>query len=349
MTRYAAGLVEVLQPDPAVGVATAGHLNLRGPMRRLMPAYRHIEPLPRRWPRKLDLVHLTDVYLSVHAGRFNAARVTTLHDMIPWYYSNWRSLATTRWRLAFLRSLRGLKNSDAVITPSEHARAELLKNTNLEPDRVHAVPILVPDAIAPPPAGSKREAGTILSIGTTAAYKNLPLLLEAFARPELKGARLVRIGSGFDYGLPAMVERLGLADRITHLGQVSEARLIRAFQESTVLAQPSLVEGFGMPVAEAMCAGLPVVTSNGGSLPEVVRDGGKVVPLRKLEKGPVDMDDARDLARALAEVLETPDLQRTLSEAALREAPRFRAPAIRAELLAAYDRAMDVASVRTGS
>jgi glycosyltransferase involved in cell wall biosynthesis len=346
MTRYAERIARVIEPASEVSLARASHINMWRPLRRFFPSYRRFEPLPPRWPEPVDLVHFTDIYIGVHARLFEAPRVVTLHDMIPMDLARWYLRGGLRWRAAFLHSLRGLHRADLVITPSEHTKRELLKVRQLDPARVQPVPILVPDEIGPPPPGSERDPATILSIGTTAEYKNLPLLLHALRRPELAGAKLVRIGSPFDFELPGLVRKLGLESRIEQLGPISDERLYTLMQSATLLAQPSLDEGFGMPVAEAMAAGLPVVASDAGALPEVMGGSGVVVPFRKHFRGPPDMDDARDFALALAQVIASREQQRALTATGLREAERFRLPAVRRELLGAYAKAGEFARQR---
>jgi len=346
MTRYSERLARLLEPRTTVSSARASHLNMPRPFRQLFPTYRRFEPLPARWPHPLDLVHFTDVYLAGHARRFAAPRVTTLHDTMPLDYATWRTLQGARWRVVYLRSIAALKQSDLVITPSEHTKKQLLRGSSLDPARVRPVPILVGDEFGPPPAGARRDPATILSIGTTAEYKNLPVLLHALACPELRGARLVHAGNPFDGQLPTLVRRLGLEARVQDLGPVSDERLIELMQTATVLAQPSKDEGFGIPAAEAMACGLPVVASDGGALPEVVGQGGRIVPLRKHDPGPPDVDDARAVARALTEVIASPAEQAALCEAGLREAARFRAGPVREQLLSAYETARDFARLR---
>ncbi len=346
MTRYAERIARVIEPESEVSLARASHINMVRPLRRFFPSYRRFDPLPATWPDPVDLVHFTDIYIGVHSRRFNAPRVVTLHDMIPMDLARWYVRGGLRWRAAFLHSLRGLHRADLVITPSEHTKRELLKVRPLDPERVHAVPILVPDEISPPPSGSERDPATILSVGTTAEYKNLPLLLHALRRPELAGAKLVRIGSPFDFDLPALVRKLGLESRIEELGPISDERLYGLMRTATVLAQPSLDEGFGMPVAEAMAAGLPVVASDAGALPEVLGGSGVVVPFRKHFRGPPNMDDARDFAAALAGVIGTRERQAEMGAAGLREAERFRREPVRESLLAAYAKAAEFAKRR---
>jgi hypothetical protein len=83
MTRYSGRIAALLRPGVEVRSARASHVNMPLPLRRFFPSYRRFEPLPRRWRGQLDLVHFTDIYLGVHARRFDGARVTTVHDTMP--------------------------------------------------------------------------------------------------------------------------------------------------------------------------------------------------------------------------------------------------------------------------
>lgn len=340
MTKYAAGIASVLEGASHVEAVRATNLNMPVPFRWLFPRYRGVERMPRRWTGDVDLVHFTDVFVAPHAGRFRCVRVSTLHDMIPMEHARIRRVVSLRWRLAFLRSLKSLRHSNGIIVPSENTRREYLETVgDADSARLHVVPVLVPDFVQPPPPGSPRETRTILSVGTAARYKNLPVLLHALAQPALAGARIVRVGSAFEREHHELAERLGIASRIEHHLAISEEQLLRFYQTATVLVQPSLTEGFGMPVAEAMAAGLPVVTSDGGALPEVVGAAGRVVPFREHHAGKPNLDDARDFGEALAQVLaDVPGLN-DMSRSGLQESRRFRAPNVRERLLDAYARA----------
>lgn len=349
MGRYTERLIAMLEPDVAVHAISASHVNmpahLRGPFRR----YRHFDPLPRHWSESLDLVHFTDVYVAPHVRRFDCARVVTLHDMMPYQYrKNWPPNAILAQAL-FSRSRRALHAADCIVVPST-ASGDALRHVmpSLDP-RIHVVPVPVPDHIAAL-SGIDREGGVILSVGTAAYYKNIPLMLHALAQPELAGARLVRIGERLSGPDLRLAHRLGVERRIDERGFVSEDELLHSLRASTVLFQPSLGEGFGMPVAEAMAAGLPVVVSDGGALPEVVGPAGRVVPLRTTSHTDlVDAADSHNFAVAVAEVLESPSLQAKMRADGIRESVRFRRPAVRAQLLAAYTAAAEFASVRTGA
>jgi len=347
MSLYAERLKLVLEPDISVTAAEASHLNVPEPLRRLLPTHRRFPALPNHWEGHLDLVHLTDIYIGVHAGRFNATRVTTVHDVIPFDHATWYPISRARWRLSYKRSLRGLQHSDLIVTPSEDARRRLLALANLDPLRVQSVPILVPEAFAPAAADATRMERVILSLGTTAPYKNVDVLFHALARPELRGVRVIRVGNRLDNHFPALVRKLGIEGRVEDLGPVSETRLLELLHSATVLAQPSQDEGFGMPVSEAMATGLPVVASDGGAIPEVLGGAGRVVPIRKKGPGPTNMDDVRDFAAALAEVLEDAGERARMAASGLEQSQRFRRKPVREALLRAYSAATGFAKARS--
>lgn len=336
MTKYAAGISLALAPVASVRIMGATNLNMPPPFRWAFARYRNVQRIPRRWDEPLDLVHFTDVFVAPHAPRFPCPRVVTLHDMIPMEHARWRQLFSLRWRLAFLRSLRSLRHADAVVVPSSATKQEYLEHAVDDPARIHVVPVVVPDPVRPPEQGATREARTILSVGTNASYKNVPVLLHALAHPELGGTRVIRVGAPFEPGYQRLAEQLGVADRIEHRTGISDEALLRLYQSATVLVQPSLTEGFGMPVAEAMAAGLPVVVSDGGALPEVAAGAGRIVPLRNHRGGQPDLDDARAFGQAVAEVLADAAARAEMARRGVEQAARFRPAAVLPLLLEAY-------------
>lgn len=341
MTKYAAGIALALEPVSTVRATSATHINTPQPLRSFFGRYKNVEPLPGRWPEPVDLVHFTDVFVAPHANRFSCPRVATLHDMIPMEYARFNRFVPLRWRMAFLRSLRSLRGCGAIVVPSQATKREYLEYVDDAHERIFVVPVVVPDDVRPPAPGAAREPRTILSVGTAANYKNVGVLLHALARPELGDTRVIRVGAPFEARYQRLAESLGVSRRIeTHTG-ISEAELLRLYQTATVLVQPSLTEGFGMPVAEAMAAGLPAVVSDGGALPEVAAGAGRIVPFRTHHAGQPDLDDARDFGLAVAEVLADAPKRDEMSRLGIEQAARFRPAAVLPKLLDAYAYASD--------
>jgi glycosyltransferase involved in cell wall biosynthesis len=169
-----------------------------------------------------------------------------------------------------------------VIAVSETTRAELLARYRLPPARVAVVPEAAASHFAPPAAavlGAVRERyglthPYVLFVGFLEPKKNLGTLLEAIARLRRRGAwgttELVIAGApGWGAAPAPRVQALGLERTVRFLGPVPDADLPALYAGALAFAFPSLWEGFGLPVLEAMAAGAPVVASNRGALPEI--------------------------------------------------------------------------------
>jgi glycosyltransferase involved in cell wall biosynthesis len=172
---------------------------------------------------------------------------------------------------AYLGALfpRSLPAAAAVITPSETTRRDLLAAyPGLRPERVHVVTeaggALGAEA-APLPAGL--EPGFLLAVGTVEPRKNYPRLVAAYRR--LRDAPpLVVVGrEGWAYG--DAMDLLRSTPGVRLLGHVSDAQLLGLYRGAAALAFPSLYEGFGLPLLEAMREGLPALIGNRGALPEL--------------------------------------------------------------------------------
>ena len=155
-------------------------------------------------------------------------------------------------------------------------------------------------------------------MGRCDPYKNVPGLVEAFARAVREGgvdARLRIVGSP-DARYPEAGEtarRLGVADRVDWAGYLDVAGLRKAYQDADALALLSKSEGFGLPVLEAMACGTPVVCSTAASLPEVAGDAARLVA----------PDDVAGAAAALKEILTDPAEAARLRAAGLAQAKKF--------------------------
>jgi glycosyltransferase involved in cell wall biosynthesis len=183
-----------------------------------------------------------------------------------------------------------IRRSRVVVTISEHARQTLIERHGLAPNRVRAIHLAVDHDVFRPGSGRGTRSDYVLYPARPWRHKNHARLFEAFVRlrqerPEL---RLVLTGEG-DFGaLPAGVEARG---------RVSREELVGLYRGAAALVFPSLYEGFGMPVVEAMACGCPVASSNATSLPEVVGDAARLFD-------PLDVDE---IAAAVDDVLREPE------------------------------------------
>jgi glycosyltransferase involved in cell wall biosynthesis len=175
-----------------------------------------------------------------------------------------------------------LRRAARVIAVSDATRTELLARYRLPSGRVAVIPEAASAAFAPPAAAALATVRAryglarpyVLFVGFLEPKKNLRTLLEAVARLRRRGAwggiELLIVGApGWGADPAPHLDALGLQDTVRFLGPVPDADLPALYGGALAFAFPSLWEGFGLPVLEAMASGAPVVASNRGALPEV--------------------------------------------------------------------------------
>jgi glycosyltransferase involved in cell wall biosynthesis len=224
-----------------------------------------------------------------------------------------RRMTLHRWYAFTGMQARVLRRLDAVTTVSESSRQDIEAYMGLPATGVEVIPVGIdPDEFSPPPADQARDPESILVITSAdVPLKGLVHLLEALAKLRTeRPARLTVVGSPRAGGpAEAALDRLGLRDAVRFTGRVPERELVELLQRATVVAIPSLYEGFSLPAIEAMACGAPLVTTDAGALPEVV---GTRAGLR------VKAGDVGELTAALQLVLDSPALGEQLGRAGRR-------------------------------
>jgi alpha-1,3-rhamnosyl/mannosyltransferase len=234
--------------------------------------------------------------------------VMTIHDLSPWRDPAWhRGAARVRIRTPWLLRLRRAR---FILTVSEAVRREIVAYFGVAPDKVRAIGLAASDLFAPVDAPVDRKTPPrpfFLFVGTLEPRKNLDALLEAWrATRDETGADLVIAGrTRPDFTPPAATEGLHLA------GEVPDRELPRLYSQALAFVYPSLYEGFGLPVLEAMQCGCPVIASNDPAITEV--SGGAAV----------HAGSRRELANALRSVAAGAALREDLRRAGLRRARNF--------------------------
>ncbi len=186
-----------------------------------------------------------------------------------------RQIASTEWQLTY--------EAWRVIVCSRYMEQEVIEQFQLPPDKIDVIPNGVKADkfefdFAPDDARRFRaqfarpEEKLIFFVGRMVPEKGAHLLLEALSkvRKRIPEARLVIVGGGDSGPLKQQAEELGITDRVTFTGFVSDESLLRLYRVIDVACYPSLYEPFGIVALEAMAAGIPVVVSDAGGLPEVV-------------------------------------------------------------------------------
>jgi glycosyltransferase involved in cell wall biosynthesis len=293
--------------------------------RVLTPPHHPLE----RWILPLDLLahqsrptllHSLDHVAPVWGGWRS---VVTLHDLAFLLYPGTHTPASRKYYAATGDSAR---RAQRVIAVSQRTASDAVRLLGLDPARVRVVPEAAGPAFAPRPRealaplaahfGIPTDRPYVLFVGTIEPRKNVPLLLEAFARVRSQvDAHLVLVGARgwLDEPIFAAHARSGVADAAHFVGWVEEDELAVLYSHAGVLVLPSLYEGFGLPVLEAMACGAPVVCSNAGPLSEVAGDAAVLLP----------PEDATAWADAIARVLTQPRHAANLRARGLRRAAQF--------------------------
>ena len=276
---------------------------------------------------RLDLVYFPASYSFVPVWGVGRV-VVTLHDTMALAHPG-LIFPGGKGRLAWkMKEHAAVAWADRVVTVSEAARRDLIAWFRLPEGRVRVVGE-GPDPVFSPRRGDEgieilRRYGVDpdrrywLYVGGLSPHKNLLRLIEAFAGLD-ESDRLVLVGDLGDVfhthvpELRAAVDRLGLGERVRFTGFVPDDDLTYIYTRAYALAQPSLMEGFGLPPVEAMACGTPVASSTAGSLPEVVGEAGVFFD-------PTDVGAIRSTLRALGD---DPARRDVLAAAALERSRRF--------------------------
>jgi glycosyltransferase involved in cell wall biosynthesis len=284
--------------------------------------------------RGVDMIHFPRHLVPPGIGR-RVPTVVTVHDVLPLSHPEYFSeLIRRRYRPLARAAVRA---ADLVLTGSRHSAGQLTDLLGVEPARVVVTPYGV--------EGRFRRVGRdegwladrfgvrsryVLCVGTLEPRKNLVGAVRAFSRAAESVEDCVLVVAGGRGWRNEAFERelAGAPGRVVLTGFVSDEELVRLYSGADCFLFPSLAEGFGFPVLEAMACGAPVVSSDRTSLPEVVGDAGVLV----------DPEDERAIAAAVERVLTEPGLADRLRERGLEHAAQYTWDACAAATLAEYRR-----------
>jgi glycosyltransferase involved in cell wall biosynthesis len=234
-----------------------------------------------------NLVHFPDQ--SMPLLPLPCPSVVTIHDLAPRIMPE--TYARSRFLYKYLMSWIAVHRSTKIIADSESTKRDILRTFRVSPSKI-AVITFGPKKVFRPISSqvqleqTRRRLGLpqcfILYVGGIDARKNLVRLVEAFdLLRNTQHASVHLLIAGPNYYMHERVyqrvEELDLADRVHFLGFVAEGDLVHLYNLARVFVLPSLHEGLGFPILEAMACGVPVVASNLSSLPEVVGDAGILV------------------------------------------------------------------------
>lgn len=245
--------------------------------------------------------------------------VVTVHDLA---FELYPGMFPRTWRTLYRTGLRAaVRRADAIIAPSRNTAEDLLSRTNVRPERLHIVPLAAslevrsddPEATL---ARLKIPPPYILFVGTLEPRKNLVRLIRAYRRVAAAGLPHALVLAGpLGWENQALHREIALSGPgdIVMTGAVSEADRDALYRGASAFAYPSVYEGFGLPVLEAMARGVPTIASSSSSVPEVAGEAALSVNPRSV----------REISHAIETVLTDPELAEKLSLRGRARAERF--------------------------
>jgi glycosyltransferase involved in cell wall biosynthesis len=198
-------------------------------------------------------------------------QVLIVHDTIPLNYPKDYRVSWLLWKTLYTIMVR---NSAHIVCVSEATRKDVITRVGVDPAKVTVV---YNGYNRQRRSGGDREGGVILYVASShGAHKNIIRLIDAFSRSRLKSNYYLHIvGTPKERNTPAIlsaINNLNLSHRVRLLKELSNAELAEEYNRAKIFVYPSLCEGFGLPILEAMTAGIPVCASNCSAIPEVAGD-----------------------------------------------------------------------------
>ncbi len=286
----------------------------------------------------LDLFHAPSFRMPPPGAR---RLLFTLHDLTVLSHPHCHTLAN---RVRTLTAVaEAIARGAALMAVSDETRREAERLLSVPMDEVEVVPPMLSPAFTAAPAGDDGPAARlsgefgspyVLAVGSLEPRKNIGRLLDAWELlPErLRGSHVLVVVGAYGWRQRSVRRRLAAAKRrgaVVPTGFVPDCELAALYRGARAFVFPSLAEGFGLPVAEAMACGAPVITSARSAMPEVAGDAALLV----------DPESAEDIATAVQAVLDDGELRRGLRARGVERSRRFSSQAVLPRLLAAYGRA----------
>ncbi len=320
--------------------------NLKGSLVKYFPnnKYIFIEDLSD-YPQSADILHIPyfDPFF-VHLPKFKKAPfIVTIHDLTPVVFQEHFPVGikgNLKWQAQkFL-----VKKADAIITDSESSKKDIISILGFDPVKVHVVYLAADKVFRKEPLNQVQKNEILkkyslpqkfmLYVGDVTWNKNLPRLIKAVAKTYIP---LVMVGKAltsenydktniWNHDLHMLNTELNNIKNIYKIGFVPTEDLVKLYNLASCFVFPSLYEGFGLPVLEAMQCGCPVVTTKNGSLQEIAGDSCLYI----------NGEDENDIIKGIQKVFTSNELQKQLSLKGLQQAKNYSWEKTARETVAVY-------------
>jgi len=274
-----------------------------------------------------DSVHLPNHHLGRYGNFLKVPYIITVHDLIRYFDMDGEETLirspNRRDRHYLNLDYEGIRKAMRIIAVSQSTKDDLIHCLDIPDERISVVYEGIDHRLFRPVSHRIYNRPYILFVGTEHPRKNFTTLLKAFSQlksePRFKELKLVKVGNAggqevdFRNQTMGVVESLNLSNEVIFTDFVPETDLPTYYSGAEVFVLPSLYEGFGFPVLEAMACGCPVITSNTSSLPEVVGEAGIMV----------DPSATDSLAQAIWQVLTDSELRDNMIRKGLEQSKRF--------------------------
>ena len=266
-----------------IGVSTMGFPE---PFTFGLRAYQFLRSRMRRY----DIVHDNQsLSYGIWAIHKRVPTIATIHHpvtvdrkiAIQSVFSPWEKMKQWRWYSFIGMQKRVSRSLARIITVSKSAKEDISRDFNIPSEKFSIVPNGINTKLFYPVYEIEREKNRVIVTNSAdTPLKGLYFLLQAVAElAKTQDIRVTVVGEPKKDGdIVKLIRELGIGHRIYFTGRIDDLEFVRQYARATVAVIPSVYEGFGLPVGEAMACGVPVISTTGGALPEVVGDAGVLVP-----------------------------------------------------------------------
>lgn len=361
--RYATELLAHLQlaTDSNLAILPLGSAQLgaqgwQQSLLQALPAGRQTVETQLFLPRRLERLPVDLLHFMAHGdatARCRKPYIVTVLDLIPLRFPELYRAKKSNWRFHLARSLehQAIRSAAGIIAISEATKRDVVSLLGINPEKIIVTPLGVRSDFAPRPLDPAAWDGAtetvrsryglppgrpiLLYVGGIDPRKNVPFMLKVIASlkeilpPQSRPVLVLAGRHESDDQYPALLEvrkQLGLEDDVRLLGFVPDSDILDLYRASRVKLFPSLYEGFGLPVLEAMALGVPVIAGDNSSIPEVA-SGAAVL---------LDVCDVAGWVHELQSLLADEGRQRELSVLGIARAAAFTWERTASQTLAAY-------------